>query len=91
MCSGSEEGSYFRLIDIFYHSTLGLRVIKKRRRRDKVSVPPRCVQGVWNRPSWDCVNVEASMHPCASRMQHGANVIFRRKFSLRLQWCSFWS
>jgi len=32
MCSGSEAGSYFKLID--YHSTLGLRVIKKRRLRD---------------------------------------------------------
>jgi len=29
MCSGSEAGSYLRLID-FYHSTLGLRVIKKK-------------------------------------------------------------
>jgi len=25
MCSGSEEGSYLRLIDCVYHSTLGLR------------------------------------------------------------------
>jgi len=32
MCSGSEEGSYLRLIDFVYHSTLGLRVIKKKRR-----------------------------------------------------------
>jgi len=31
MCSGSEEGSYVRLIDFVYHSTLGLRVIKKKR------------------------------------------------------------
>jgi len=30
MCSGSEEGSYLRRIDFVYHSTLGLRVIKKR-------------------------------------------------------------
>jgi len=27
MCSGSEAGSYLRLIDFVYHSTLGLRVI----------------------------------------------------------------
>ena len=27
---GSEEGSYLRLIDFLYHSTLGLRVIKKK-------------------------------------------------------------
>ena len=30
MCSVSEEGSYLRLIDFVYHSTLGLRVIKKK-------------------------------------------------------------
>ena len=29
MCSGSEAGSYLRLIDFVYHSTPGLRVIKK--------------------------------------------------------------
>jgi len=28
----SETGSYLRLIDFVYHTTLGLRVIKKRRR-----------------------------------------------------------
>ena len=32
MCSGSEAGSYLRLIGCVYHSTLGLRVIKKKRR-----------------------------------------------------------
>jgi len=32
MCSGSEAGSYLRLIDFVYLSTLGLRVIKKKRR-----------------------------------------------------------
>ena len=32
MRSGSEAGSYLRLIYFVYHSTLGLRVIKKRRR-----------------------------------------------------------
>ena len=31
MCSGSEAGSYLRLIDFVYHSTLGLRVIKKQK------------------------------------------------------------
>ena len=30
MCSGSEAGSYSRLIDSVYHSTLGLIVIKKK-------------------------------------------------------------
>jgi len=33
MCSGSEAGSYLRLIDFVYHSTLGLRVINKKKRR----------------------------------------------------------
>jgi len=37
MCSGSEAGSYF--IDFVYHSTLGLRVIKKKK-SDGCS-PPR--------------------------------------------------
>jgi hypothetical protein len=32
MCSGSEAGSYLRLIDFVYHSTLGLGVIKKKKR-----------------------------------------------------------
>jgi len=31
ICSGFEAGSYLRLIDFVYHSTLGLRVIKKKR------------------------------------------------------------
>ena len=31
MCSGSEAGSYLRLIDFVYHSTLGVRVIKKKK------------------------------------------------------------
>jgi len=34
MCSGSETGSYLRLIDFVYHSTLGLRVIKKNLEND---------------------------------------------------------
>ena len=32
-CSGSDAGSYLRLIDFVYHSTLGLRVIKKEKYR----------------------------------------------------------
>ena len=32
MRGGSEEGSYSRLIDFLYHSTLGLRVIKKKKK-----------------------------------------------------------
>jgi len=33
MCSGSKAGSYLRLIDFVYHSTLGLRAIKKKKNR----------------------------------------------------------
>ena len=33
MCSGSEVGSNLRLIDFVYHSTLGLRVIKKKKKK----------------------------------------------------------
>jgi len=32
MCSGFEAGSYLRLIDFGFHSTLGLRVIKKKKK-----------------------------------------------------------
>ena len=31
MCSGSEASSYLRLIDFVYHSTLGLRVMTKKK------------------------------------------------------------
>jgi len=31
MCSGSDAGSYLRLIDFVYLSTLGLRVVKKKK------------------------------------------------------------
>ena len=33
MCSGSKAGSYLRLIDFVYHSTLGFRVITKRKQQ----------------------------------------------------------
>ena len=43
MCSGSEAGSYLRRIDFVYHSTLDLRVIKKKkygeRREDSSTCP----------------------------------------------------
>ena len=35
MCSGSEAGSNLRLIDFVYHSTLGLRVIQKKRKEHR--------------------------------------------------------
>jgi len=34
MCGGSDAGSYLRLIDFVYHSTLGLGVIKKKKREE---------------------------------------------------------
>jgi len=37
MCSGSDAGSYLSLIDFVYHSTLGLRVIKKEKKKKKRS------------------------------------------------------
>ena len=35
MCSGSEAGSHLRLIDFVYHSTLGWRVIRKKKLGDR--------------------------------------------------------
>jgi hypothetical protein len=35
MRSSAKAGLYFRLVDRVYHSTLGLRVIKKKRRRSE--------------------------------------------------------
>jgi hypothetical protein len=32
MCSGSEAGSYLRLIDFLHHSTLGLKIIRKKKK-----------------------------------------------------------
>jgi len=46
MRSGSEEGSYLRHIYFLYHSTLGLRVIKKKKKKKKVDAQ-RC----WDRSS----------------------------------------
>ena len=45
--AGSEEGSYSRLIDFAYHSTLGSRVIKKKktRRRESEKAAPAPVPG----------------------------------------------
>jgi len=39
MYSGSEAGSYLRRMGFLYHSTLGLRVIKKRREPDTLRFP----------------------------------------------------
>jgi len=50
MCSSSEAGSYLRLIDFVYHSTLGLRVIKQKKKKSTHTSSPlspgaRCLQG----------------------------------------------
>jgi len=37
MCSGSGAGSYLRLKDFAYHSTLGLGVMKKEKKKKKMS------------------------------------------------------
>ena len=42
LCSGSEAGLYLRLIDFVDHSTLGLRLIKKKQR-----IPPAAFDRVW--------------------------------------------
>ena len=40
MCSGSEAGSYLRLRDFAYHSTLSWRVIKKKTKQGFVPTSP---------------------------------------------------
>jgi len=45
MRSGSEAGSYLRLIDFLYHSTLGVRVIKKKRRVGGIRAAAICA--IW--------------------------------------------
>jgi len=46
MCSGSEAGSYFRLIDFLYHSTLGLRVTQKN--EEGISLVDAGTGTIWN-------------------------------------------
>jgi len=58
MCSGSEVGSYLRLIDFVYHSTLGLRVMTERRRA--LHQPLSCSWFAWKprsqtQPRWGCL------------------------------------
>ena len=45
MCSGFEAGSYLRLIDFVYDSTLGLRVIKKKQHAFGIGIPWRSTAG----------------------------------------------
>ena len=67
MCSGSEAGSYLRLIDLVYHSTLGLGVIKKRGKgrssgRDKCRAIQTYTLGPvpWHTSISDCLNFEVT-------------------------------
>ena len=41
MCSGFEAGSYLGLTDFPYHSILGLRVTKKKKRKERSAVGSR--------------------------------------------------
>jgi len=43
--SGSEAGSYLRLIDFAYLSTLGVRVIKKKKFHSASFAPECCIAG----------------------------------------------
>ena len=45
MCSGSEAGSYFRLIDCVYHLIPGLRVMERKKRPNRLETE-LFVQGV---------------------------------------------
>jgi len=45
MCSGSEAGSYLKLIDFVSYSTLGVRLTKKKKKKKKVQGSRFKVQG----------------------------------------------
>jgi len=57
-CSGSEAGSYVRLIDFVYHSTLGFRVMKKKRS----IVMQRMMQGLAAASDWRQRRAEKEIH-----------------------------
>jgi len=46
MCGGSEAGSYLRLLDVVYHSTLGLIVIKKKKKTLRKRLMAATIDGV---------------------------------------------
>ena len=46
MCSGSEAGPYLRLVDFVYHSTLGLKVMKRDKERLVFYVPSSLDSGL---------------------------------------------
>jgi len=51
MCNGFEAGSYLRLTDRVYHSALGLRVIKKKKK--KKFGPPNPASRAFRCGDWD--------------------------------------
>ena len=53
MCSGSEAGSYLRRMDFVYHSTLGLRVIRKKK-KDLSALYPGVLQPEARRRETQC-------------------------------------
>ena len=68
MCSGSEAGSYLRLIDLLYHSTPGLRAIQKREKEGAgfgVRSPCRKADQKlsFERQSQDAAGVFSAPHP----------------------------
>ena len=62
--SGSEAGSYLRLLDLVYHSTLGLRVIKMMKRKSTCPSGFR-VQGAPERVTRFQVNLKYHKHQYA--------------------------
>ena len=60
MCSGSDAGSYLRLI-LLYHSTLGLRVIKKRREKRR---EPESIIWVTERPRLSAAACHSKLPKC---------------------------
>jgi len=60
MCSGSEEGSYFKAHRLVYHSTPGWRVIKKKKKKKKKKkravIGPEAPQGLTPHPGRDWID-----------------------------------
>jgi len=48
MCNSSEAGSYLRLTDSVYHSTVGLRAVKKKKKMKKEKADTTMPTETWN-------------------------------------------
>ena len=58
MCSGSEAGSYSRLIDGVYHSTPGSRIMQKEGKRLVVrGVARKALRQLFPSPSWSHLSI----------------------------------